>query len=199
MNLTAIDLATFDRLRVSAELLDLAGVVRVTDRQARDDFGIRGGGDMAGIAFVYFDPETMTNGRRRTSVRIRRDHPEIEDGREKKKYVAPYGDRKRLYFPPTPELFADVTVPIVLVEAEKSALAMTAWAKRTDQKVLPLAMGGAYGWMGRIGIKETPTGERVPETGAIHDLNICRDGRRTYVLLDANCAINSHVPLPAIS
>jgi Protein of unknown function (DUF3631)/Domain of unknown function (DUF3854) len=54
-------------------------------------------------------------------------------------------------------------------------------------------MGGCFGWMGRVGIKETATGERVPEHGAIPDLNICRDGRKTYVLLDANCATNSKV------
>jgi hypothetical protein len=148
---------------------------------------------MAGIAFPYFDPETMSNGRRRIYVRIRRDHPEIEDGRPKKKYIAPWGDRKRFYFPPTPELFADASVPIVLVEAEKSALSMTAWAARTGRAILPIAMGGCYGWRGKIGVKETPTGERVPETGAIHDLNICREGRRTYVLLDANCASNPKV------
>lgn len=192
-NLTAIDLEAFFKLRIPAELLDRAGVVRVTDSEARGTYGIKGGGDMAGIAFLYFDPETMSNGRRRTYVRIRRDHPELEDGKPKKKYVAPWGDRKRLYFPPTPEVFADTSVPIVLVEAEKSALSMTAWAARTGRAILPLAMGGCYGWIGRTGIRETPTGERVPETGAIRDLNICREGRRTYVLLDANCASNPMV------
>jgi uncharacterized protein DUF3631 len=191
--LTQADLEDFARLSIPAELLDLAGVVRVSDSEARSTFGIKGGGDMAGIAFQYFDPETMSNGRRRIYVRIRRDHPELEDGKLKKKYVAPYGDRKRLYFPPTPELFADVTVPIVLVEAEKSSLAMTAWSGRTGRRILPLAMGGCYGWIGNTGIKETPTGERVPETGAIHDLNICRDRRSTYVLLDSNCTSNPKV------
>lgn len=191
--LTQVDLEGFAKLSIPAELLDLAGVVRVTDSEARTTYGIKGSGNMAGIAFPYFEPETMSNGRRRTSVRIRRDHPELEDGKAKRKYVAPYGDRKRLYFPPTPELFADTTVPIVLVEAEKSSLALTAWAARTNRKILPIAMGGCYGWIGKTGIKETPTGERVPETGAIRDLNICREGRCTYVLLDANCANNPKV------
>src|ERR1039458_209882 len=123
MNLQDSDLSMFERLGIPAELLIRAGVERVTDREARDKFGIKGSGDMSGIAFPYIDPETMSNGRRRTYVRIRRDHPEFENGKPKKKYVAPYGDRKRLYFPPIPELFGDATVPIVLVEAEKSSLA----------------------------------------------------------------------------
>ena len=191
--LTQTDLEDFAKLSIHAKLLDLAGVVRVSDSEARRTYGIKGGGDMAGIAFPYFDPETMSNGRRRIYVRTRRDHPELDDGKPRKKYVAPYGDRKRFYFPPTPELFADVTVPIVLVEAEKSSLAMTAWAARTGRAILPIAMGGCYGWIGKTGIKETPTGERVPEMGAIRDLGIARGGRRTYILLDANCASNPKV------
>jgi hypothetical protein len=193
--LTQSDLEGFAKLSIPPALLDQAGIVRVTDKEARDHYGVKGGGDMAGIAFPYFDPETMSNGRRRTYVRIRRDHPEIEDGKAKRKYIAPFGDRKRLYFPPTPELFANATVPIVLVEAEKSSLALTAWAARTGRKILPIAMGGCYGWCGKTGIKETPTGERVPETGAIRDLNICREGRYTYVLLDANCSTNFKVQM----
>jgi hypothetical protein len=123
-DLTAVDLEMFAKLRILPKLLEHAGIVRVTDREARETYGISGGGDMAGIAFPYFDPGTMSNGRRRTYVRIRRDHPEpVENGKPTKKYVCPYGDRKRVYFPPTSELFADVTVPIVWVEAEKSVLA----------------------------------------------------------------------------
>ncbi len=192
-NLTVVDLAEFAKFRIPPELLDLAGVTRVTDREAREMYGISGGGDMGGIAFPYFEPGTMSNGPRRTYVRIRRDYPELEDGRPKKKYIAPWGDRNRLYFPPVPELFADTGVPVVLVEAEKSALSMTAWSARTARAILSIAMGGCYGWMGKTGMKETPTGERVPETGAIRDLNICREGRRVYVLLDANCGNNFKV------
>ena len=87
----------------------------------------------------------MLNGRRRWYVRIRRDHPEIEDGQEKKKYVATYSDRKHLYFPPMPELFADTNVPIILVEAEKSVLALVAWAEREGRKLLPLGVGRMLG------------------------------------------------------
>jgi len=89
VNLQASDLEMFARLRIPIELLEGAGIVRVTDKEAREDYGIRGGGDMAGVAFPYFKPSTMLNGRRRWYLRIRRDHPEVEDGREKKKYVAP--------------------------------------------------------------------------------------------------------------
>ena len=111
-SLTERDLALFAKLGIPMDLLERAGVVRVSDAQAREDYGIRGSGDMSGVAFPYFDPAAMIDGsRRRHYVRIRRDFPEVEDGREKKKYVAPYADKKHFYFPPTPELFADATVP----------------------------------------------------------------------------------------
>lgn len=191
--LTHHDLATFTALGITEDLLIRAGIERVSDAEAREKYGIRGGGDMAGISFPYFDPVTMTNGRRRWTARIRRDHPELEDGKPHKKYVAPYGDRRHLYFPPTPQWFADSSIPIILVEAEKSALALTALAERSGEKFLALAMGGCYGWRGKIGIKQTATGESVPEHGAIPDLNICRDRRTTYVLLDLNVVSNPHV------
>jgi hypothetical protein len=195
MNLTAHDLEMFSKLKTPAELLQRAGIKRVTNAEAREEYGIRGGGDMSGIVFPYWEPGSMIDGKpwKRWNARIRRDNPEIEVGKIKKKYVAPYGDRRHLYFPPCPELFANASVPICFVEAEKSALALHAWAQRTSRKLLAIAMGGCYGWRGKVGIRETSTGERVPEYGPIQDLNIARDGRKTYVLLDANCASNPQV------
>lgn len=187
------DFEAFNRLGIPPQLLADAGVHRVTDADAREKYGIRGGGDMSGVAFPYFEPSTMSNGRCRCYVRIRRDHPDIEDGKEKKKYVAPYGDRKHLYFPPLPDWYADVNIPIVLVEAEKSALALTAWAERNGRRLLVLAMGGCWGWRGQVGITQTATGERIPEHDAIPDLNICREKRKTYVLIDSNCGTNAQV------
>lgn len=188
------DIAIFAKLGISPELLERAGVERVTDRQARAGYGIVGSGDMSGIAFPYWNPTALLSGeRRRNYVRVRRDHPEIDNGKPKKKYVAPYGDRKHLYFPPTPDLFPEPSIPVILVEAEKSALALTAWCERKGRKMLPIAMGGCWGWRGQVGMQTTANGERVPETGALPDLNICREARITYVLLDANCGSNPKV------
>src|ERR1700690_4135839 len=52
----AADLTMFARLGIPAELLAEAGVRRVTDSEARELFGIRGDGDMAGIIFPYLAP-----------------------------------------------------------------------------------------------------------------------------------------------
>jgi hypothetical protein len=123
-SLTAGDIATFFRLGITADLIERARLERVTDREAREKYGINGHGDRSGIVFPYLDP---ADGVRHTA-RLRRDNPEMEDGKPKNKYISPYGDRRHLYFVPGgSELLRDASVPIVLVEAEKSALALTAW------------------------------------------------------------------------
>jgi hypothetical protein len=187
--LTAVDIEALSRLGIPADLIARAGVERVTDYEAREKYGITGYGDRSGLVFPNFDP---ADGRRRTA-RLRRDSPEIEDGKPKNKYISAYGDRRHLYFVPECDtLLRDATVPIVLVEAEKSVLALTAWAERTSRKILPAAMGGCWGWRGRIGKVENSNGERVDEVGPIPDLRHCT-GRKVYVLLDANVSSNSKV------
>src|SRR5262249_5115078 len=97
-DLTPSVLAAFERLGIGVELLTEAHVQRVTDGEAREVYGIIGSvaKNMSGIVFPYF---SIANGKRVTA-RVRRDDPEIEDGKEKDKYISAYGDRKHLYFPP---------------------------------------------------------------------------------------------------
>lgn len=189
IHLTEADVEMFRRLGIDPELLARAGVGRVTDSEARQEFGLNGDGDNSGILFLYLDAE----GFRRT-CRLRRDNPEIEDGKPVRKYLAPYGDRRRLYIIPGDHpLGLDTKIPVVIVEAEKSALALRAWADRVGRKLLPIATGGCWGWRGRIGKVENSKGERVDELGPLPELGICCDGRKVYVLLDANCSSNPKV------
>ena len=182
MTLRSADLQMFTRFNISQELLERAGVERVTDTEVREKYGITCPGDMSGIAFPYFSP---LDGVRRT-CRVRRDHPEMEGGKPKRKYVAGCGDHRHLYFVPgCAELLSDSNAPIVLVEAEKSALALTAWAGCNQQKLLPLAMGGCFGWRGRIGKQVSADGARVDETGPLPDLVVCGN-RDVVVMLDSN-------------
>ena len=187
--LTPADLEMLRRLGIDPVLLQRAGIERVTDAAARQKYGITGPGEMDGIAFPYFSP---TDGVRRT-CRVRRDHPEMENGKPKKKYVVAYSDRRHLYFVPgCAELVSNPSVPVVLVEAEKSALALTAWAERSQQKLLPVAMGGCFGWRGRIGKQDGADGKRVDETGSLPDLAVCRN-RDVVVMLDSNADAKSEV------
>jgi hypothetical protein len=92
----------------------------------------------------------------------------------------------------TGALLADPSMPIVPVEAEKSALAITAWAVRSGTRILPVSTGGRYGWRGRIGKKQAADGTSVDEVGALPDL-ACASQRKVFILFDANAATNPQV------
>ena len=187
-SLTDADLAMFQRLKIPPELLEAAQVERVTDREARDRYGIIGQGDMTGIAFPYFDPTT----RYRTTARLRRDHPDFEQGKPEKKYISAYGDKKHLYFPPgARELLAESRVSVIIVEAEKSALAGRAWAQRANRPTLFIGTGGCWGWRGRTGKAESANGNRVDQKGPLPDLDlIAWQDRDVVILFDSNATTN---------
>jgi putative DNA primase/helicase len=189
MNLAPADIASFAKLGIPPDLLLAAHVQRVNDREARDAFGITYSGDKSGIIFPYYI------GDRRATARLRRDNPEVDtEGKPQNKYISAWGDHRHLYFPPCfmDTLKRDSEVAIVAVEAEKSALAGTAWAQRTGARLVFFALGGCWGWRGRIGKTESPNGTRVDVKGALPDLAVC-DGRRVYILLDSNVATQPKV------
>lgn len=192
--LTEADLAAFARLGIGADLLAAAQVARVTDREAREGCGIRfaPAANLAGIAFPYLDPRT---GERRTA-RLRRDRPEIDAaGRPKQKYLCPFGNAPHIYFPPgVGLLLADQSVPVVIVEAEKSALAITALAQRNQRRLLVIATGGCWGWRGQVGIESDAAGQRVPVKGTLPDFDLIEwRGRDTTICFDANASDNPQV------
>jgi uncharacterized protein (DUF927 family) len=181
----------FAHIGVSPDLLEEAHIERVSDEGARERFGICGPAskDMAGIVFPYL---SFVSGARVTA-RVRRDNPEIEGGKPKNKYISAYGDGRHLYFPPdVREQLNEPNTPIVLVEAEKSVLAVTAWARRTKTAVIPVGMGGCWGWRGRIGKAAGIHGGSVDVEGPLPDVAVC-DGRTVYLMLDSNAASNSNV------
>lgn len=190
MSLQPADLACFAKLGIPPDLLAEAHVQRVSDREARDAFGIQYSGDKTGIVFPYYDVRN-----RRVTARLRRDNPEVDtDGKPQNKYICAWGDRRHLYFPPgfTDTVKESSEVGIVAVEAEKSALAGTAWARRTGARLVFFALGGCWGWRGRVGKTESSNGTRVDVKGVLTDLDVC-DGRKVYILLDSNVAAQPKV------
>ena len=189
--MTEADVAQHEALGIPETLLGDAQVRRVSDNEARDVLGSTHRGDLAGIEYPYFDP---TTGNRVTS-RVRRDHPEIEDGKPTKKYLTGYGDRGHLYYPPdVSQWFPDPTVPVIVVEAEKSALSIRAGATQRDRALVPIGTGGCWGWRGRIGKTVDPAGQRVDETGPLPDFDhLTWEGRVCTICFDANTVTNRQV------
>ena len=188
MNLTPTDLATHAALGIPADMLERAQVRRVNDLDARERLTTKHPGDLAGILYPYLHPK---NGHA-TTCRLRRDRPEMEDGKPRDKYLSAYGDRKRLYFPPgCAALLADVSARVVMVEAEKSVLAIMSAGSGS---VLAVGTGGCWGWRGRIGKAEDASGGRVDESGPLPDLDLISwIGRTVVIAFDANAATNAKV------
>src|ERR1019366_1865142 len=122
------------------------------------------------------------------------------DGKPKpdRKYLGAPGSTNRLYFPPgvTSEQLFDATLPIVIVEGEKKALALQrrAWHEIETPRFIPIAISGVWNWRGTVGKAGGPRGERVDVKGPINDLNRNSFPERTvFILFDANVATNDSV------
>ena len=176
------------RFRIPAEMLETAGVRSVTDAEGREALGLHGyqGVDLGGILFPYLSPLTGT----RVGGRIRLDHPLPDDG----KYISELGCR-RFFFPPHVGNFLhDLSVPVVIVEAEKSALALRGLADRAGRPMLPVAIGGCWGWRRKTGNRALPGGGTEPETGPGPDFDLIVWQRRSVILaFDSNAQTNPKV------
>jgi putative DNA primase/helicase len=190
MTLSAADLTRLRRFRIPDELIEQHEIRRVTDREAREDCGIHyRGGDLAGVDFPIFGADGSIKGHR-----VRRDNPEIENGKLKAKYVQSI-DRPHLYFEKKSRRFlTDTSVPVIFVEAYSSALAIAAMSERTGQPFLVVATAGCWGWRGTIGKINNEKGVRVDEKGPSPDLDhIAFAGRKIFVCFDSNVDANSNV------
>lgn len=189
--LTEGDIRAHEKLGIDRAMLYRSKVRRVSDPEARELLMSRHPGDLAGILYPYVNPTTGNN----WTWRLRRDHPEIEKGKPKDKYLAAHGDPRHLFFPPDcRDLLKDVAVPVYCVEAEKSALAITCAGAREGLVVVVIGLGGCWGWRGTIGKTEDANGARVDEKGPLSDFDrLAWPERDVVVLFDANAATNEKV------
>jgi hypothetical protein len=65
----------------------------------------------------------------------------------------------------------DADIPIVLVEAEKSKLAISSIARTLSRRLFAIGLGGCYGWSGKIGIAPAADGTRVDVKGPLPDFD----------------------------
>jgi hypothetical protein len=177
------------RFCIPPDILEAAGVRSVTDAYARETLGINGhrGDDLSGVLFIYLSPLTG----KRTGGRIRLNKPLSDDGG---KYIMEPGCR-HLYFPPNVAAFlSDVVVPVIIVEAEKSSLAITALAERVGRKMLAIAIGGCSGWKRKIGKRLRRDGDSTDETGPSPDLDLITwQGRWVVLAFDSNASTSLDV------
>lgn len=193
------DYAALEASWISREMADAAMLRRVNTVQGREVIAHKGRKDYAGILYSFYLPGAD----RPHSYRLRRDNPEFTQDKEGKlkprgKYLAAPNSGNRLYFPPgvTLEQLADATIPIVLCEGEKKALALQQLATyKTDRpRFIPVAITGVWNWRGKTGKGNGPRGERIDLVGPINDLDlIVWPERLALILFDANVSDNPSV------
>jgi uncharacterized protein DUF3854 len=189
VGLTTEHAASLARFRIPSEMLEAAGVRSVSDIEAREVLGLNGhrGAHLAGILFPYLSPITGE----RIGGRIRLDNPLPDDGG---KYISEPGCRHFFFPPQVANFIRNVNVPAVISEAEKSALALRALAYRAERPMLPIAIGGCWGWKRRTGKRELPDGSSEPETGPAPDLDlIVWHGRSVLLAFDSNARTSPKV------
>lgn len=193
--LSATDLTTLERDSwIDPATAEAFGLHRVSSAEGADLVGRTDCDNYAGIVFPIYWPGNP----KPREYYLRRDHPPIENGKPKGKYLAPPGRGNRLLFGPgeSVEVLTDRTIPILLVEGLKQTVAAWRFARYADgaPQFLVCGLSGAWNWRGTVGKAPDASGARVDVKGVIADFDrVAWDARPTFVLFDSDAATNSKV------
>src|ERR1035437_9859626 len=182
------DLEKFTNLRISDGWVKRAQIKRMTSIEAHVEVGISFNdftGDLSGLLIPYLAPSDGAL----ITVRLKRDNPEVEDGKKQNKYRSPLGKVKPLYFVPGVN-YAGSEAGIVLVESELSAITVAALGERIGVTIRPIATGGCNGWVTQV---KGPNGEKLYSI-PLPDLDMCI-GQKVTIMFDSDAASNPDVRL----
>lgn len=189
----------FDALEqrwIDCQTAEMQQLRRVSSLEGAALVGRNGRGDFSGIAIGN---EWPGSGFFR-EFRVRRDHPEIENGQPRMKYVGPPGRGSQVFFArgTNPEWLDDARLRLIITEGEFKAIALARLALHERQPGEPrfLAAGipGCSNWRGTIGKSTAADGTRVDVKGPIPDLSrIVWDDRDVLIVFDADLEDNDSV------
>lgn len=197
--LTGQDYSALSSRWIDLVTAEQAGIHRISHFDGKEITG-NSAKDLAGLWIPYYEPG---NGNI-IGGRIRRDHPEVKvtpDGKQKpqNKYINAPGFR-HIYVPPgiTKTDLANTALPVIIAEGEFKALAALRLARHNSAhlRFLPIAVGGAYNWQGKIGKIETADGTMVDEKGLLPDFHLLEWSTRKVILAfdqDQDSRINRQV------
>lgn len=170
------------------------GLRRVDSIEGADLVGRTDHDNYAGIVFPIYWPGDA----KAREYHLRRDHPPSENGKPKRKYMAPPGRGNMLLFGPgeSVEALADTLRPLILVEGHKKLLAAYRLARHDSEhpRFLVCAISGVWNWKGTKGKTTDATGARVDEKGVIPDFDrVTWTGRVVIVIFDSDSETNDKV------
>jgi len=170
---------------------------RANSLEGAEIVGRNGSGRYEGLLIPYIQPGAD----RVREFRLRRDHPEYENGKPRQKYMSPPGRGNMLYFAPgtDPALLSTTNVPVVLTEGEFKALALARLAAhaqdgKSHARFLPVGLPGVWNWRGTTGKTTDAAGARVDEKGPIPDLGLIEwKNRAVLIVFDRDSESNDSV------
>jgi hypothetical protein len=194
-NLTPVDLAALERESwIDRETAEQFGLRRVNSPEGAALVGRDNREDYAGIVFPIYWPGKPEP----RECHLRRDHPPIENGKPKQKYLAPPGRKNLLLFGPgePAETLTNTILPIVLVEGLKKLCAasrLSRW-ETIEPRFLLCAISGVWNWKGTIGKTVDPSGARVDLKGIIPDIDRINWAERSVLIVyDSDALTNPNV------
>src|ERR1035441_3512724 len=111
--------------------------------------------------------------------------------------LQPVASTNHLYYVPgtTPDVLIDSSVPVLLVDSELSALAAMQLPKDSQPPILPVGIGGAWGWRKSRVFDDPDGGETKVEKGPVADIEekIAQEGRRVIVAFGSDAAKDAGV------
>jgi uncharacterized protein (DUF927 family) len=171
-----------------------AGFTRVTSSESAFYLNRADTGDLEGILVPY-----RLLGPGMSHSRVMLDTP-VRLKTSKGKLVPvlqPVASTNWLYYVPgtTPAVLADSSVPVLLCDSEWSALAAMRLRKDGHPEILPVGMGGAWGWRKSRVFDDPDGGETKVEKGAVVDLKekIAQEGRRVIIAFASDAATDKDV------
>jgi len=181
--------AELDRSGIAPEVIAAAGI-RSVDHAEAHDRGFRNGGlSVGGLLFPFPD---LATGAWNTRFALLK--PDLCSNGAK--YLAPYAERLRLHFAPgtSPDDLRDATIPILIIEGIKKALAVESWRRRDGRRALVIGISGCWGWRHSVKgpLPDGTLGKVASEP--IPDLDLLEwNGRTVTVAFDGDVVTNKSV------
>src|ERR1019366_270559 len=111
--------------------------------------------------------------------------------------LQPVASTNHLYYVPgtTPGVLVDTSVPVVFCDSECGALAARQLRKDDQPPILPVGIGGAWGWRKSRVFDDPDGGETKVEKGPVADLGekIAQEGRRVIIAFASDAATEKDV------
>src|ERR1017187_9714110 len=171
-----------------------AGFTRVTSSESSFHLNRTDTGDLEGIMVPY-----RLLGAGISHCRVMLDTP-VRLKTSKGKLVPvlqPVASTNHLYYVPgtTPTVLADSSVPVVFCDSELCALAALQCRKAGQPPILPVGVGGAWGWRKSRVFDDPDGGETKVEKGPVADIEekIAQEGRRIIIAFASDAAKDAGV------